>query len=685
MLLHVKKSESINFDTNISSKNTILLLSIAYSLVVVTMVTPVLSWILILALCTFVIRVGFYLERQKTSLATRTVNLLAILAAIALAWFSLSLGLLITMVNLLVMACAFKLLRINSPKDIKQLFASILFLTACGFIFHQGIVYVLIYALNTLVLLTALLAFNAPKMSMLSSARYVGVQVAQALPIAIILFLVLPQLPPLWQMPTAKGAKTGLTDQVTPGDIADLSQSSDLAFRAIFDDQTPQANERYWRVMTLEQFDGKTWRQSPIRRQVNRQYRQLNKTFQPEFKGPYWEYEVIAEPSHQNWLFSLDTPQIDSQPDILVESGHEYQLRAQRPVLSTLNYAVKSYYQQPLDQTLYSIDRRINLQQPMEGNPLTREWIAELRQQYTDDSAFIEAVQRFFFDNPFSYTLRPEPMHNNPVDSFLFNQQAGFCAHYASAFAYALRLGGIPARMVTGYQGGEIQVPQVLSVYQYDAHAWVEAWFDERGWVRFDPTAWVAPDRINFGLEQAMREEGSFLADSPLSLARLKNIAVFNQLRLWFANIDYQWSKWVLGFDSKQQEDLLRQLFGELSPQKLSFIGIGVVLVISLLLGLYMLPKITRRHQDPFVQFYRSSTLVVGDKTGVYRQVEAPETYLQRVKSKLSAESYELFKQITQQFSQSQYQPAHVASHSDTAEFKRKVKLLNKQLQKSRS
>ena len=686
MLVYQTKPSSDNFDTDQSIKNTSILLSMAYAVVTLTLFTPVLSWILILATCACVIRIGFYFSWQVTSIETRTINLLAILAAIALAWFSISLGLLVTMVNLLVMACAFKLMRINSTKDIKQLFSSIVFLTACGLIFQQGIVFFVIYAVNILGLLTALLLFNSPSTRLGNAFRFVGIQSIQALPIAIVLLLVLPQLPPLWQMPVAKGTKTGLSDTVTPGDIAELSQSADLAFRGIFDSQLPNNSQRYWRVMTLEQFDGKTWAQSPTRRQINQQYKQLGNKFSPELQGDHWAYQIIAEASHQPWLFSLDIPSLQTQPEITIEVGHEYQLRAQRPVVSTLRYSVKSYYQQPLNQTLFSIDKRINLQLPDSGNPLTQQWVSKLREQYPNDLSFVNAIQNYFLNNAFSYTLRPAVMHTDPIDSFLFNQQAGFCAHYASALTYALRLGGIPARMVTGYQGGEVQISQVISVHQYDAHAWVEAWLDQRGWIRFDPTAWVAPDRIDYGLEQAMRDEGSFLADSPMSLARFQNIAAFNQLRLWFANIDYQWSKWVLGFNNKQQQDLLRKLFGELSTQKLSFIGIGVVLFIAALLGLYMFPQLRRPERDPIIQLYRQSAAIVSSVTGVKRESKSPNVYLQSIKPKLTNTSFELFEQITMQFVKAQYSDQNTPSTTEKklllSELKYDYRRLKKQLLK---
>jgi hypothetical protein len=219
-------------------------------------------------------------------------------------------------------------------------------------------------------------------------------------------------------------------------------------------------------------------------------------------------------------------------------------------------------------------DIQINLTLPQKA--ITKKWIIKLREQFKDNDNFKDAVLRHFIDNPFVYTLRPDVMLVDPIDRFLFDNQAGFCSHYASALAYALRLGGIPARLVAGYQGGELVKDAgkspYLSIYQYDAHAWVEAWSDNSGWQRIDPTALVSPDRIEFGLRQVMQEEGSFLADSTFALAKLTNIAWLNNIRLFLADIDYNWSRWVLGFNSERQRDLFKSILGKLPPRTLVFI-----------------------------------------------------------------------------------------------------------------
>ncbi len=659
-----------------------LLYASAFFVLTVSLLEPILSWVAVLALCSVGVRANLYFRPQQKPIAMRTVNLLAILAAVSLAWFSLSIGLLMTMVNLLVMGCAFKLMKINHEKDLKQLFATLVFLTACGFIFQQGIAYAFLYSIVALILLTALAAFHAPSMRFKAIAKLLMIQGAQAVPIAVLLFIVLPQLPPLWQMPTAKSAKTGLNDTVTPGDIAELSQSSDLAFRARFDTDLPAQHERYWRVMTLENFDGKTWSKSPIRHRIDRQYRQLNQPFVAETNGPFWRYDVITEPSHQRWLFSLDVPIAQSLNSNRVNAGYEYQLYASQPIVTPLNYSVSSYYQTPLNQTLYSVDRRINLQLPNEGNPRTRQWVEQLRQQYPQDRDFILAINRFLLDQGFRYTLQPDAMPTDPVDLFLFERQAGFCAHYASAFAYALRLGGIPARLVTGYQGGEEQLPGVVSVFQYDAHAWVEAWVDESGWQRFDPTALVSPGRIDFGLQFAMQDEGSFLADSPLSLARFKHLAALNQIRNWFANLDYQWSRFVLGFNRQSQQDILSRLFGELTTTRLSMIGVGVVLVIGALMLLYVLPHLRKTALNPITDVYNDCCALVATATGIERKHLGPNEYLTLVKSALSDTVYKQFISITQQYVENQYQ----ANTNDMplCWFKARRRDLKRQIQKSR-
>jgi transglutaminase-like putative cysteine protease len=475
------------------------------------------------------------------------------------------------------------------------------------------------------------------------------------------MFLVLPQLPPLWHTPKAEGAQTGLSEQITPGDIAALSQSSELAFRATFNNTPPIAQQRYWRAIVMEDFDGKTWKVHPYRQKMRKFQLQTKQQFNPTLTGPFFSYEVIAEPNYQAWLFAMDIAvpaDAKSTRDIIQSS--DFLLSTRQPVVTKYQYSVRSYPEALASQTLTKTDRQINLALPEKGNSKTKQWVSKLRQQFKDNNNFKHAVLRHFVDNPFVYTLRPDVMLVDPVDRFLFDNQAGFCSHYASALAYALRLGGIPARLVTGYQGGELvenvgKLPY-LSIYQYDAHAWVETWNDNSGWQRIDPTALVSPDRIEFGLRQAMQEEGSFLAGSPFALARLTNIVWLNDIRLLLADIDYNWSRWVLGFNSEKQRDLFESMLGKLTLERLSLLGVGIVFIVAMLLGLFFLPHWLKNRLSTTQRLYLKS-LSVFEKAGTPRAIwQGPSAFSQQISEHYSRKVSDPFAHITQCYLQLTYQ-----------------------------
>lgn len=652
--------------------NAHLLLTATLLVASLSLLEPLMGWILILVICSVVMRLALYLQLQKHLPTVRTLNLLALLSAIVLAWFSFQLGLLRAMLNLLVLACSLKLMVMRSTRDYYQLVAALMFVVGCGFIFQQSMAFAALYSACAVALLLSLAWHISPSLRWRNQMRQVGVLSLQAIPVAVLLFIVLPKLGPLWQMPTSRPSQTGLSDVVSPGDIAELSQSSKLAFRATFEGDLPPPQQRYWRALVLEGFDGKSWFRARQRLRANDLYRQFNQEFSPSVSGPFYDYQVFAEPSGQRWLFMLDVGiPADAKTAVATSQSPDYQLASQVPVMSPMQYAIRSYPQVLLNQVPLSIDRRINLQTPEAGNPQTREWVNSLRQRWPDDRDFVAAVMNYFPSNNFRYTLRPDSMPDNPVDRFLFGSRAGFCAHYASAMAYALRLGGIPARMVTGYQGGEQSGSDYVSIYQYDAHAWVEAWIDERGWQRFDPTATVAPDRIQFGLQAAVAEEGSFLADSPFALARLKQVAWLNELRMALADLDYLWSRWVLGFDSAKQRDLFKSLLGKLTPQRLALFTFSVFVFIGLLLTLYYLPIWrTKRRSRSAVLFAKVETLL--SKHQIQRQPwQAALGFLQDAQKTLPPHAQQIMTRIVTRFNRLEF-----GQVADKAENKRQHLLL---------
>jgi transglutaminase-like putative cysteine protease len=631
------KQKSSPQDTPQSSRNiALLLLAAVLVLVSFSLFSSILTWILLLVACGAVIRGAIYYNYYKHLPSIRTLNLLAVLSILGLIYSALNAGLLFGMVNLLILACALKLMQMRSQKDVYQLVISLLFLIGCGFIFNQSIGFSLFYGLMCLALLLSLACYHAPSNTMRKQLKTISILSLQALPIGVLMFLVLPQLSPLWHTPKAKGAQTGLSEQITPGDIAALSQSSELAFRATFEDTPPIARQRYWRAIVMEDFDGKTWKVHPYRQKVREYQLETKQQFEPKLTGPFFNYEVIAEPTYQPWLFALDIAvPANAQSSRNIMQSSDFLLFNRQPVVSKYQYAVRSYPEALASQTLTTADKQINLSLPKKGNKRTQEWVNKLRAQHQDNTKFVEAVLSHFIDNPFVYTLRPDVMLVDPVDRFLFDKQAGFCSHYASALAYSLRLGGIPARIVTGYQGGELVEntgkSPYLSIYQYDAHAWVETWGDNSGWQRIDPTALVSPDRIEFGLQQAMQEEGSFLADSPFALARLTNIAWLNNIRLFLADIDYNWSRWVLGFNSDKQRDLFKSILGKLTPERLSILGVGIVLSIALLLSLFFLPHWLQNRLVTTQRLYLKA-LNAFEKAGTQRATwQGPSAFSQQI------------------------------------------------------
>ncbi len=594
------------------------------------------------------------------------------------------------MVNLLVLACGLKLMQVRTQKDVYQLIVSLFFLVGCGFIFNQSIVYSAFYTVMTLLLLLSLACHHAPSVNFKQQIKHVSTLSLQALPISILLFLVLPQLPPLWQTPKSKNMETGLAEEMTPGDIANLSQSSKLAFRATFASKVPTSTERYWRVLVMEDFDGRTWKLNPYRKQVRARQLLANQEFSPVLSGPYFDYEIISEPTHQNWLAGLDIAQPNSRTSHAeIFQSNEFQLISEQKLVSQYMYQVRSYPKAIENQPLMPLDKQLALTLPDSTNPKTRAWVASLKQQHPKHREFTQAILAHFTTEEFVYTLRPDVMLRNSVDQFLFDKQAGFCAHYASALAFSLRLGGIPARIVAGYQGGELieddDNSSFLSIYQYDAHAWVEAWFDDSGWQRLDPTALVSPDRINFGLRQAMLEEGSFLADSPFSLARMAGVPWLNTIRIFLADLDYSWSRLILGFNAENQKQLFKSILGKLTPDRMSLLGLGITLVIGLMLALFFIPHFLEKRGSKTQRYYSLALKILAQHGHERQKWQGPEAFSRQVADNCSAPTSNAFNILTKVYVKLSYQSADKipATRLSTKECHRIMRKALKQLKTS--
>ncbi|MDT8409532.1 MAG: DUF3488 and transglutaminase-like domain-containing protein [Wenzhouxiangellaceae bacterium] len=364
---------------------------------------------------------------------------------------------------------------------------------------------------------------------------------ALAIPFALVLFTLFPRLAtPLWGMPdNALDGKTGLSDEMSPGNIANLFADDSPAFRVEFDAELPAREDLYWRGPVLWRFDGRTWRRLFYSERAPERL--------PEASSAPLRYSVQLEPSEQRWLFSLDYPA--TWPDEARLTA-DFELLAKQPVTTLMSYQLSSQPDFVDTPELSGVLRRMALELPAGSNPRSRAHALELRRRHADDRALVDAVLEWFNQDEFFYSLETAPLGRHGADEFLFDLRTGYCEYYASAFVVLMRAAGIPARIVTGYQGGYWQrSDNYLLVRQSDAHAWAEVWFDDQGWTRIDPTAAVSPSRILGGARNAVADARNWLDAEWLY-----------QLRNQYDRLQHLWNQRVLGFDALRQQNLLSGL-----------------------------------------------------------------------------------------------------------------------------
>jgi len=390
-----------------------------------------------------------------------------------------------------------------------------------------------------------------------------------ALPLMIALFLFFPRVAGhFWGIPGSDRAISGLSDELSPGDISELTLADTVAFRVRFDGPLPPPEERYWRGPVLSETDGYSWWQP---------HAQLYPFQALEPSGSPLGYQVTMEPSGRRTLFALEM--VDGIPATLGRQSWDYRLIAAHPVDAVIQYRMASHTRYRTGGPLATSSRRHNLSLPAGANPRSRELALDLREKTGTDRALIAAVLQRFRDQEFFYTLRPPLLQRNAVDDFLFNTRRGFCGHFATSFTTLMRAAGIPARVVTGYQGGDWN-PRggYLVVRQSHAHAWSEVWLEGSGWTRVDPTAAVAPERILQDLQSALPEE------DPAPGRLMRSIGVLWELSLTLDRLRAAWNDWIVRYSADTQTSLLE----ELGFEEPDWRQLGVALIIALGCGLLL-------------------------------------------------------------------------------------------------
>lgn len=395
----------------------------------------------------------------------------------------------------------------------------------------------------------------------------------QAIPLLIVLFIFFPRIPPLWSVPVnSSQAKTGMTDQMSPGNIASLSQSTALAFR-VLDNQNnlarnlPPRSELYWRGLVLSRFDGVTWTRLKDYRADNPAWTGMQ--YQPQwFRQAFadtvttgFNYQVLLEPTQQPWLFALDVPYSRTRGVALTR---EYHLKSGREIYQRFAYGALQIKNLQRDSELPEWLKQENLQLPANSNPRTRQLAQQVFNQVGQDPRrYADYWLNWIGQENFVYTLEPPVLSGQRIDQFLFESRRGFCEHYSSAYTFLMRAAGIPARVVVGYQGGQFSPDQQSwEVRQLDAHAWVEIWLAGQGWVKVDPTAAVAPERVEQGMNNFMQDNQQVFGDGAFNQLRSSQFRFLGQARALADYASYVWQRDIVGFDQSQQQGLLQRLFG---------------------------------------------------------------------------------------------------------------------------
>ena len=563
-------------------------------------------------------------------------------------------------VALLIVMSGLKLLEMRTEREVTLSIYLGFFLVITSFLFGQSIPLGIYMLLCVWIFVATMIGFNrvgrSPSVS--ERLRPAAALVVQALPLMAAFFLLFPRVQgPLWALPRdTASARTGLSDNMSPGGIAQLIKSEDVAFRVQFDGDMPPYGSLYWRGPVLSEFDGRTWRMPELSSLSQPRYSRAERPVR---------YAITLEPHQKTWLFALDVP-ADLPPR--ASMLYDLQLRHVVPVNQRLRYDMTSWLDYRYGERTSSMYLNNTLRLDEGRNPRTIELARQWHRENPDPRAFIARTMQHF-NREFTYTLEPPLLdQRNPYDDFLFNSKRGFCEHYAGTFTLMMRAVGIPARVVTGYQGGDVNpLNRELIVRQADAHAWSEVWLPGEGWLRIDPTAAVSPLRIEGGVNAALGPIGVVS-----TLIAADQFGMLSRARYAWHLLNSNWDQWVIGYNADRQ----RQFFANLGLPSVDWRTLGFYLVIAtflvggaISLGLLVRDR-PRRREAALVawQRYCAKLAAAGIERAPY---EGPIDFLSRVKSmkpQIAPEAEE----ITRRYVEARYGAG--ASREELRELLRRVR-----------
>jgi len=496
-----------------------------------------------------------------------------------------------------------KMLEVKSRRDVYVIMLLGFFILLAGFLFDQSPWIALYQFVPIAAILNALMTTHSLQSSRGLFSQSLGFTFKRllkylllAIPLMIVLFVFFPRLSgPIWKMPGGSSASSGISDTMSPGEISSLQLFDKVAFRVKFEGEEPNGNQLYWRTLVLDNFDGLTWSRDSkfgrlIRANLSKgKLRSVIPGSQSKdsserddlIKTEQFKYEISLEKTQLQWLTLLDRPSKIPPSSAIYD---DYSVQVGHRLVDRIRYHGQSEPSRQLDLQLSARSRKHHTAIPSNGNERSIAWARERRQLYADDTSFVRSILSRINRQEYFYTLSPPIMLEDTIDSFWFDEQRGFCEHYAAALVFISRAAGIPARVIVGYQGAEKNPLSDYWIVRYaNAHAWTEIWLQGQGWVRVDPTAAIASHRIEEQLQLDYSQRSSLFEDFGFDAVDLHDLGWMKQFQYWLDKGNTGWNDWVLDYNRQTQ----RKLFSGLGLEKLTIQQISVLMIS--IIGLFML------------------------------------------------------------------------------------------------
>ena len=545
-------------------------------------------------------------------------------------------------VTLIVMLLALKMLELRARRDAMVVFFLGFFTMLSNFFFSQSLFTAAAMLVALLGLLAAVVNAHMPvgRPPLAQTLRTAGTMALLGAPIMAALFMLFPRMAPLWGMPADNlTGRSGLSGTMKIGDMAEIALDDRVAIRLRFEGDErsiPPQSALYFRGPVMTGFDGREWQAEPFREDSPWAAR-VAVPANLEVSGPAVRYEVTLEPQRQPWLMVLEaTPEAPTLPNMQAYMTQDLQWMTARPITEVLRYQAVSYPSFRHGPTTSSRQLRVHTELPPGFNPRTLELATQMRADPTltnaDTQQLVDAVLLRLRTGGYSYSLDPGVFGEHTADEFWFDRKEGFCEHISSAFVVLMRALDVPARIVTGYQGGERNpVDGYWTVRNADAHAWAEVWMESRGWVRVDPTGAVSPGRI--GAFQRLRApQGAFAT----AMGTVISPGLAQNLRSVWEAVNNSWNQWVLNYTQSRQLDLLKSLGFE-SPSWQDLTMVLGILIIAAALGGMGWSLWERSQHDPWLRLLARARQRLARAGLVVPDTLPPRAMAERVQAQFGA------------------------------------------------